>query len=131
MPGFATGHDCRRALRSAIEISVSITDADGQSQEAGVTDISVHGCSIWIASGPGLIAGHLISIALPDLEARPAEVVWSRDRRSGLMFLDPLPRQTVKHLAQKWLCDRLSRNSPDRSRPLDNYLPNLPRFREF
>lgn len=84
-------------LRSGLRLSIaSRADTDGMIADVILTDMSPHGVAT--RSNQPLIAGTLVTIDVPVIGEREAEIRWVADGRAGCRFVQPL-REEELHLA--------------------------------
>ena len=119
--------DRRWSLRRGIEIDADISDSDGQSFAAKVTDISEDGCMIRTVCGQDLALDLLHEIKITGLEQLSAYVAWASGGKAGLTFTAPLQPAMVQSLVMKSLYARVSRRTV-RGEPDNDSLGPLPPF---
>lgn len=84
-------------LRSGLRLSIaSEAGTDGAIADVIVTDMSPHGLTT--RSNQPLIAGTRVTIDVPVIGEREAEIRWVADGRAGCRFVQPL-REEELHLA--------------------------------
>ena len=85
-------NDARGAVRRTLQLEVeagSVEDA----QPATVLNLSQTG--LLLDTGAKLVTGDRLEVALPEIGATPAIVMWSRGGRHGCSFVTPIPRAVV------------------------------------
>lgn len=119
--------DRRWSMRRSIDLDVELTDLDGLSYAAKLTDISEEGCLIRTLSGNDLVHDRLHTIKITGHEAVTGCVAWSEKGKAGLTFSEPLDPATVQSLVMKSLYSRMSRRTARDASAIDR-LPPLPPF---
>lgn len=71
----------------------------GRKLELPVLDISLGGCMVDARSW-SIRPGEYLSIKLPGLGYRPAELIWIEEERAGIAFDEPLYEPTLEHLSR-------------------------------
>jgi hypothetical protein len=113
----------RWARRRGLELDADVTDAQGMSYAAKITDISEEGCSLRTLCGSDLVRELVHEIKVTGLDVINAYVIWSAEGRAGLSFATPLQSATVENLVMKSLYARLSRPVVNRRVTEDHFRP--------
>lgn len=121
------GRDRRWAQRRSVEMDVVLTDPEGLSCAATVTDISEDGCMIRMASEHDFAPDSLHTIKVSGYRAISGYVIWCSGGKAGLAFSEPLNPAQVQELVMKSHYTRISRNLAKKD-SAEDHIPSLPRF---
>ena len=119
--------DRRWALRRSVEIDFDLSDGEGLSCAATVTDISEDGCMIRVAPEHDLVPDRLHTIKVTGVRVLSGHVIWCSGGKAGLAFSEPLYPAQVQDLVMKSHYTRISRNMAKKG-DANDYLPSLPPF---
>lgn len=83
----------RTVNRTVAERASTVRQDDGIPVDMIIDDLSYGGCRM--SGDIGLYAGDRITIGLPGIGVRSAQVVWAKDGSTGLTFDVPLSREDI------------------------------------
>lgn len=83
--------DQRRAQRDLVDLPSHAT-ARGHAQAIRIINISARG--LMCRTDEAFLTGEHVTVWLPIVKDRPAEIRWSQDGRAGMEFLEPITPKT-------------------------------------
>ena len=88
-----TANDPRRYARHSVHIGGGLGEEKRPSFPVTVVDLSTHGAGLELRTD--LVEGTRMWLKLPGLQSWACTVVWSRDGRAGVEFVNPLHEGVV------------------------------------
>lgn len=119
--------DRRWAMRRKVEMEVAVTDTEGLSYSATLTDISEDGCMIRLASEQDLVGNRLHTVKIPGARGLAGYVIWCSGGKAGLAFSEPLYPAQVEALVLNSHYTGIARNMA-KIGAMEDHLPSLPPF---